>query len=315
MNTAAGNPLVSVVIPVYNAEKYLAESVQSVLAQTYDGIEIVCVDDCSTDGSLALLEALAREHVNLKVHALNTNQGLSHARNFAIEHARGEFILPLDADDLIAPEYCRLAMDVFREDPSVAVVYSRCKRFQDEKSWEWGLPEYSRERMLAGNCVYATAFYRKADWARIGGYDERLHALEDYDFWLHFTENDRKFRRIDQCLFFYRQHGDDGHLIAAYDNGDRFMENTTNLRVWLNHNEFFREFFSEMDSGTPDKIITTIKLNILGLVKIVEKRKKYVTTYRKIFLTVLGIPLAGVAWSDSKRKILLFGQSVHTTKL
>jgi glycosyltransferase involved in cell wall biosynthesis len=314
MNTA-DKPLVSVVMPVYNAEKYLAESIQSVLAQTYGNIEIVCVDDCSSDGSVAALETLAQGYDNVKVHALKANQGPSHARNFAIERARGEFILPLDADDLIDPGYCKLAMDVFREDPAVAVVYSRCKRFRDGEYWEWELPEYSRERMLAGNCVHVSAFYRKADWARIGGYDERLHALEDYDFWLHFTENGQKFHRIDRHLFFYRQHADDGHLIAAYDNGDRFTENTTNLRVWLNHQELFREFFSEMDPGTPDKIITTVKMNILGLIKIVEKRKKYMTSYRKTNLTVLGIPVAGMAWSDSKKKLLLFGQSVHTTRI
>lgn len=119
---------------------------------------------------------------------------------------------------------------------------------------------------------------------------------------------------IDQYLFFYRQHANGDNLVATY-NGDTFTQNTTNLQVWLNHKELFREYFSEMDPGTPDKIITTVKMNILGLIKIVEKRKKYMTSYRKTTLTVFGIPLVGVAWSDSKKKILLFGQSVHTTRI
>lgn len=144
MNTA-DKPLVSVVIPVYNGEKYLAESIQSVLDQTYGNIEIVCVDDCSKDGSIAILKAFAKEHANLKFHTLPTNGGLSHARNFAIRHAKGEFILPLDADDRIAPEYCQLAMDIFRTDPSVAVVYAKCKRFRGEEFWEWELPKYSKK--------------------------------------------------------------------------------------------------------------------------------------------------------------------------
>jgi glycosyltransferase involved in cell wall biosynthesis len=241
MNTA-DTPLISVIMPVYNAEKYLAEAIQSALAQTYGNIEIICVDDCSTDGSATILKGWAQKNDNLKVYLLEKNQGVSHARNLAITHAKGEFILPLDADDLIAPEYCRLAMDVFKKTPSVAVVYSRTKLFKDEEFWEWELPEYSKERMQAGNCVHVSAFYRKADWVRFGGYDERLNALVDYDFWLHFTENDLHFFRINQFLFFYRQHATHLNISALYK-VDSFKENTTKLQVWLNHKFFSRIFF------------------------------------------------------------------------
>lgn len=307
-------PLVSVIMPVYNAGKYLAESIQSVIAQSYGNIEIICVDDCSTDNSLAILEMLAQEHMNLKLYALSTNKGASHARNFAIEHAEGEFILPMDADDLIASEYCELAMEVFKTNPSIAVVYSKCKKFQGTEYWNWELPEYSKERMLLNNCVFATAFFRRSDWKRFGGYDNRLIALQDYNFWLFFTENDLQFYRIDQYLFFYRQHSNNKNISALYQ-ASKFKKTTTKLQVWLNHKALYREYFSEMDLEPLDKIKTNVKINIVGVIKIIEKYKRYNTSYKKIYLTFLGVQLGGLAWSDSKRKFFLLGRCIHTTRL
>ena len=95
------NKLVSVIMPVYNAERYLEETLDSVLNQTYDDIEIICVDDMSSDGSRAILEKYKKKSDKVKAIYLTENAGVANARNVAIENAEGRFIAFLDSDDYI----------------------------------------------------------------------------------------------------------------------------------------------------------------------------------------------------------------------
>jgi len=94
------NLMVSVVIPAYNAEKYIEKTVRSVLKQTYTNFEVVIVDDCSTDGTFAIIQALAKEDARIKCYQNEKNSGVSITRNHAIERAKGNYVALLDADDL-----------------------------------------------------------------------------------------------------------------------------------------------------------------------------------------------------------------------
>ena len=96
--------LVSVIIPVYNAEKYLLKTVESVLQQTYREFEIILVNDCSKDGSLKLMEELSKEHPQVKSHTLEHNSGAAVARNYGLKAAQGRYIAFLDSDDTWSPD-------------------------------------------------------------------------------------------------------------------------------------------------------------------------------------------------------------------
>jgi len=303
-------PLISIVIPVYNAGPYVAEAVASAVNQSYANIEIICVDDCSNDNSSAVLRDLEREHEKVSVISLSVNRGASAARNVGINRARGEFILPLDADDYIERDYCKIAMDVFATNPSVSVVYARCRKFNDQSAWDWDLPEYSKEEMMGGNCVHVCGFFRKVDWTRFGGYDERLVALEDYDFWLYFTEEESIFYRIEDRLFCYRQHASHDSVTASFKK-DRFRENTATLQVYLNHKDLFRDYFANIDLPEVDCYVKRILLNFLGLFVIVEKKRKYTCRYRKVYISILGLPFVGLARSGSKIEFFLLGLKVY----
>ncbi|MFB1022892.1 MAG: glycosyltransferase family A protein, partial [Vicingaceae bacterium] len=103
---------VSVVIPVFNAGKYLQETINSLLAQTYPNIEIIIVNNCSTeDVTIQLLNQLGVKYKVIE----STIQGLAQARNDGIKEATGEFILPLDADDIIKPKIIESCLDLFRQ--------------------------------------------------------------------------------------------------------------------------------------------------------------------------------------------------------
>jgi len=98
------NQLVSVIIPVYNSEKYIAKTLESALMQTYKDIEIILVDDCSIDNSAIIIHKFMRVHKNIVFHQLEKNSGVAVARNKAIELAKGRYLAFLDSDDIWYPE-------------------------------------------------------------------------------------------------------------------------------------------------------------------------------------------------------------------
>ena len=121
MNKAAAGPLVSVVTPVYNMEPFLGEMLDSVLASDYPQLEVVLVDDGSTDASAAVARAYAARDSRVRLHC-QCNGGACRARNKAVELARGELILPVDADNRLEPDFISKAVAVLAARPEVKAV-------------------------------------------------------------------------------------------------------------------------------------------------------------------------------------------------
>ena len=193
---------VSIVIPCYNAGEFLAETVQSALAQTYADIEVVIVDDGSLDPATQfLLDQASWPRTRIIRQA---NAGPAAARNRAVQEAAGVYILPLDADDTIEPEYVAKAVAVLDTRPEVGVVYCKATKFGAEQG-PWGLPDYALRELVIDNVIFVTALYRKEDWLAVGGYNERLrHGVEDYEFWVKIVHLGREVVQLDEYLFNYR---------------------------------------------------------------------------------------------------------------
>ena len=111
-------PLISVIIPVYNVEKYLRKCLDSICGQTYRNLEILCVNDGSTDGSAAILEEYAAKDARIKV-ITQKNSGVSAARNAALRIARGEWITGVDSDDYLAPDTYEYALDAYDDETDI----------------------------------------------------------------------------------------------------------------------------------------------------------------------------------------------------
>lgn len=195
-------PLVSVIVPIYNAAPYLQETLDSILASTYRPIEVIMVDDGSKDDSLHIAQAFCAIHTECSVIAQH-NQGVSVARNNAIRHANGVYILPVDADDKIADTLIEKAVEVIENSNEVRVVGCRCWMFGAINK-EWKLPKFSHSLLARKNMIPATALYRKTDWEQSGGYCEEEIYREDWDFWLSMMELGGTFHKIDEVLFYYR---------------------------------------------------------------------------------------------------------------
>ena len=120
-------PKISVIIPVYNTENYLKECLNSVINQTFKDIEIICVNDGSTDNSLSILEEYARTDSRIKI-INQKNQGVSSSRNNGIKSARGEYIMFLDSDDLYKPDLCEKVVEkIDSQSPDIVMWGHDCR--------------------------------------------------------------------------------------------------------------------------------------------------------------------------------------------
>ncbi len=194
--------LVSVVIPVYNMEDYLEETVNSVLQSTYPNIEIILMDDGSSDKSPLIGKKLSEQHPSIFFYS-QTNKGVAAARNHAISLAKGEYIFPLDSDDLIGPDFFESAVKVLDTQDDVKVVYSRMM-FIGEKNSEWILPDFSLSLIARKNIIPVSALFRKSDWIKAGGYCETIIAREDWEFWISVLKDGGKVVKLPCIGLYYR---------------------------------------------------------------------------------------------------------------
>jgi len=208
-------PKVSVIIPCYNQGRYLAESVRSVNAQSLQDFEIIVVNDGSTEAETKDVLATFRAPKTRIVHS--QNQGVSAARNLGISQARGRYILPLDCDDRIAPDYLARATALLDDDPQLGIVYCQAEFFGFQ-SGPWDLPPFKFPEFILQPCIFCSAFFRREDWQVSGGYNIQLkHGFEDHDFWLELVKRGRTVHRIDEVLFHYRRRPDSVTHALTYE--------------------------------------------------------------------------------------------------
>jgi glycosyltransferase involved in cell wall biosynthesis len=231
-------PDVSIIIPCFNHGRYIHEAIDSVLNQTHQNFEIIVVNDGSTaPDTIAVIKKV--NHPKIKV-VHTTNQGLASARNNGIREAQSEILLPLDADDKIAPTYIEKAITVLKNDRDVGIVYCNLEFF-GTKSGKYILPEFSIARLLFENLIFCTAFFYRKDWEKVNGFNPNMkYSCEDWDFWLSMAANGNKVYRIPEFLFYYRMRKDSmWHRISQQ------QKIAMHTQVFLNHQDFFREHASE----------------------------------------------------------------------
>lgn len=199
------NPKISVVVPCYNAAKYVAETLLSVAKSDYPNWECVVVNDGSTDDSERVVTAICSADKRFRLLS-QENSGPSAARNLAITHCTGELVLPLDSDDLISPDYLKEAAAILMLQPDIKLVYCLARKF-GRKNKAWNLPEYSFDKLLVDNMIFCTAMFRKEDFMKTRGFDETMRSgREDWDFWIEFLKDGGRVHRIEKVHFFYRTH-------------------------------------------------------------------------------------------------------------
>jgi len=199
--------LVTVVIPCFNHGRFVAEALRSVQAQTWQDWEAIIVDDGSTDGSSATVDALARELRDPRISVLHQeNRGLPTARNVGIEAGRGSFFVPLDADDRLRPCMIEACLAPLLRRPELGFAYGHLQTFGAEERLV-RYPPYNMFRLLDENQVMGCPVVRKEAWRRVGGYKPAMvHGAEDWELWLACAEAGYHGHRVDDVVLEYRRY-------------------------------------------------------------------------------------------------------------
>ncbi|PSO52181.1 MAG: glycosyl transferase family 2 [Cyanobacteria bacterium QH_8_48_120] len=202
---------VSVAMSVYNSERYVAQAIESVLAQTFRDFEFLIIDDGSTDASLKILEVYAAQDKRIRLTS-RKNRGISQTRNEMLNQAQGEYVAVMDADDVALPERFALQVEFLERNPDVVCV-GGAHELIDEKGRLLTclkLPESDAEiqqKALAGHCSisHPCAMIRRASLSKVGGYDETMPMAIDLDLWLRLGEVG-KLANLKDAVLKYRLH-------------------------------------------------------------------------------------------------------------
>ncbi len=216
----------SVIVTCYKLEEYLGDCLQSLQAQTDPDWECIVVDDCSPVDEQRNCAELVSEYAegDRRIRYLRTprNLYLAGARNYGIERAKGRYLLPLDADDMLAPRALEVLADYLDRQAGVAVAYGGMEVLEpDGRRWTspWPGPFDWRRQMSHRNQLPYASLYRRSVWERTGGYRERCVTAEDADFWCRVTSfGARAVKATDYPCLIKRERPDSmGHTVPDYD--------------------------------------------------------------------------------------------------
>lgn len=199
---------VSIIVPCYKQAHFLNDSLLSVLAQTYTNWECIIVNDGSPDDTELIAEQWSARDNRFK-YLKKENGGLSSARNAGIVSCKGEYILPLDADDILDEDYLTFLVPELQQNPSLAIVSCYSNFFIDNRSniiHQQKPIGTTYHALLYENNMMASSLYHKKYWEEVGGYDENMKdGFEDWEFWIAITKKGREYKFVEAFLFYYRK--------------------------------------------------------------------------------------------------------------
>jgi len=230
--------LVSVIIPCYNHGTFVLGAIENVFEQTYKNVEIIIVDDGSTDKyTRQALNKISNPSINV---FFKENGGVASARNYGIKRSKGQYILTLDADDRFKPEFIEKAIQVLENNSSVGMVTSYMIRDYVKVSSKVKLKGGDLSTFVKKHESSASLLYRYQCWEEADGYDEEIKGYEDWDFAVGVTKKGWTVHSIPEYLFYYRNMGEslyDIHKQSGPENVRHMVEK---------HNDAFQKYIVEV---------------------------------------------------------------------
>jgi len=282
-------PFISVLIPTYNRVSLVVEAVGSALAQDYSGLEVIVVDDGSTDDTTSRLALIRDKRFR---YVSKTNSGVAATRNRAIVEAQGDYIVWLDSDDILLPHAVSTFVSVIANNPGVDILYGHLI-VTDRKGNETGrlISKDYRANALIQELVYSSVIQhagtcvRKQCYACVGGYDPQLKYAEDYDFFSRAADV-CVFKSIPDFLCLYRQHGPQ---LCGYSNTrDKSLECEVVLRMVARYG--FKRLFPDLFSINTEAAGTA---SFFRLVRVFNERRSGQETMKAFRVAMSAIRNAG----------------------
>ena len=233
---------VSVIIPCFNHSEYLLDAVKSVVNSTYKNLEIIVVNDGSTEKTPQEIQSMLMPFDNV-ILINQENSGVCAARNNGIIKASGEYILPLDADDRIADTYIEKAVSILEQNPDIGIAYCEAEFFGTGQNKKWNLKPATLSNMLIQNRIFPSGVYRKSKFLEVGSYKKEMElGCEDWDFWLSIIETGTKVYQIPEVLFYYRK--------KQNERTKQSLRPINYLKIRINivkfHNKLYKQFGQKM---------------------------------------------------------------------
>lgn len=200
------NPKISVIMAAYNSEKFLNESIQSILNQTFGEFEFLIINDCSTDNSLHIIDEHAKQDSRIILIDNKANLGLTKSLNLGLKEAKGKYIARIDADDISLPDRLRIQYEFLEQNRDVFLVGSDAYSIDENGSIRTKMKpltevEDIKKELSVQNCLYhPTIMFRNEGFM----YREKFVYTQDYDFYLILLSNNKKISNIFEPLIKYR---------------------------------------------------------------------------------------------------------------
>ena len=222
-------PLVSVVMPVYNRENYVADAIESVLGQTFADFEFIIVDDASTDGSLEILKRYAAKDSRIRLLQHRRNLGTACARNTGIHESTGAYVTSMDSDDVSLPRRLEKQVELLNEQPSIGGVgvdgnqVTADLKFLQAYNCATNSSFIALNMLISGpTLIKATVMTRREYIDESKGFRPELKSGEDYEFYLRMVWMlGIRYTNISEVLYLYRVHGansgDDPRNVPSYE--------------------------------------------------------------------------------------------------
>ena len=299
------SPVVSIISSFYNAHQYFEQTYQTVIKQTWQNFEWIIVDDCSTDSeAIALFDSLKEKSPKIKTFRHQSNKGVSAGRNTAIAHAQGKYLFFIDLDDLIDPTYIEKCVLFLETHPDFSLVNSYSVGFQRQEYW-WSQGFHQPSLFIQQNQVTGRLLYRKADFDRLGGFDETLRVYEDWERWLRAITNYQKGWTIPEYLDCYRRTDSGLHGTSLQDSLQSHQEIEA---IRSRYQEVFaKHSFAEI------KPVHSSFAPLLLTLPIAEKNTLCVSANRRILCFFPFLEVGGADRFNLDLVTLLTQQNTHIT--
>lgn len=281
-------PKISIVLPSFNGERYIRESIESVISQTYTDWELIIVDDCSTDGTLDIAEEYAGKEKRIRVIHNEVNQKLPEALNIGFRHATGQYLTWTSDDNMYLSRALEVLNQYLDENEETPMVCTSMLFMNETMQYVEEMAPYDSSRMRVQDRVGACFMYRRDVLEVVGEYSREFFCVEDYEYWIRILIRYGHIGYIPDIFYLYRRQK---HSLTV-KKAERVRKMDSKLHC---------KYFDWSIAGIQDKpeLIMFLYNQLLADDRIDETKQKY---FEKM------IPeLKGEKALDSKKKVIIFG--------
>lgn len=197
-------PLITIVLPTYNGQRFISKSIQSCIDQTFQDWELIIVNDCSTDGTSDIISKFAAQDARIKIISNDNNKKLPASLNIGFRASKGAYLTWTSDDNYYAPDALEKMLSVFKSKTDVDFVYADMYAIREDETICSKKRHHDVCKLYHGCCIGACFLYKSELYEKFGSYNEDMFCAEDYEYWMRLWINNVRFYHLKEYLYYYR---------------------------------------------------------------------------------------------------------------